>query len=425
MFSTDLALGVDFGTSGARAMVLNATGKIIAESRYAFDSSEVANSIAWRQVLYQLIKAIPHKGRSHITRIAINGTSATVLLCDAQQIPIGPALLYNDTRARDALPQVQQVAPQGSPTISATSSLTKALWWFQTLAPDVKSRVSQLAHQADWLAAQLHGREPVSDYHNALKLGYDVRRLCYPNWLRALPIANWLPEVVEPGRAIAPISPSIATELSLPKTCQICAGTTDSIAAFLASGATKPGQAVTSLGSTLVLKLLSHQPVDNQTFGIYSHRLGNLWLAGGASNTGGAVLKRFFSSDQIAQLSAQIDLSNPNSLSYYPLNSPGERFPLNDPDYPPRLTPRPVDDVTFLYGLLDSMARIEAEGYRRLGELGASEVSFIYTAGGGAKNEIWQSLRQRRTDVRVISAPQTEAAYGTAKLAMQGLSKFQ
>jgi sugar (pentulose or hexulose) kinase len=63
-------------------------------------------------------------------------------------------------------------------------------------------------------------------------------------------------------------------------------GTTDSIAAFLASGANKAGQAVTSLGSTLAIKLISKVPVDDSEKGIYSHRLDDTWLVGGASNVG-------------------------------------------------------------------------------------------------------------------------------------------
>ena len=385
--------------------------------------AQVNDPIAWRSVLYQLIEAIPPRNR--IGRIAINGTSATVLLCDAKQDPLTPALLYNDNRARSALTQIERVAPAGSATLSATSSLTKALWWFEILEPAIKSRVSQLAHQSDWLAAQLHGQTPQSDYHNALKLGYDVHTGAYPDWLLALPIAPWLPVVAEPGRAIAPISPTLAAELSLPKTCQICAGTTDSIAAFLASGAMQPGEGVTSLGSTLVLKLLSQRSIDDSAFGVYSHKLGDLWLAGGASNTGGAVLKRFFSADQIADLSAQIDPVAPCSLDYYPLNRPGERFPVNDPDYPPRLDPRPAEDKDFLHGLLDSMARIEAEGYRKLFELGGPAVTQVYTAGGGAQNERWRSLRQQKIGKPVTAATQTEAAYGTALLAMNGLTAFK
>lgn len=43
-----------------------------------------------------------------------------------------------------------------------------------------------------------------------------------------------------------------------------------------------PGQAVTSLGSTLAVKLLSEVPVEDSARGIYSHRLGDLWLVGSA-----------------------------------------------------------------------------------------------------------------------------------------------
>ena len=417
------ALGIDFGTSGARAILLReGMSEVVAEARREFSGSEVGDPVAWRRVLFELIEAID--GRDRIQKIAINGTSATVLLCDSEQKPLTPALLYNDSCARSMLEQVEAVAPAGSPATGATSSLTKALWWDDTLDPSTKSRVSQLAHQADWLAALLHGQSPVSDYHNALKLGYDVQRLCYPDWLLALPIAPWLPKVVEPGRAIASISPAVATALGLSKTCQICAGTTDSIAAFLASGASNPGEAVTSLGSTLVLKLLSPQPIDDRTFGIYSHRLGDLWLSGGASNTGGAVLSQFFDVAQIARLSAQIDPTVPCSLDYYPLNCLGERFPINDPNYPPRLSPRPKADRDFLHGLLDSMARIEADGYQKLAEMGAPAVTRVYTAGGGAQNEAWRRLRQRRLGVKIAVALQTEAAYGTAKLALNGLGKF-
>ena len=419
------ALGIDFGTSGARAIALNPNNTIIAEARHTFAPGQTSSPATWQQVLWQLLNALAPSVRSHLSRIAINGTSATVLLCDDAANPITDALLYNDTTARKALTDVQSIAPPGSPTLSATSSLTKALWWHKTLEPELRSRVSLLCHQADWLAARLHSGTPVSDYHNALKLGYDVRSLTYPDWLLALPIARWLPAVKEPGEAIAPIASAIATRFGIPPTCQICAGTTDSIAAFIASGAIIPGDAVTSLGSTLVLKQLSRNPIDNEAFGIYSHRLGELWLVGGASNTGGAVLKKYFSVDELRALTEKIDIAQPCELNYYPLNAPGERFPINDPDYLPRLTPRPQRDADFLYGLLDAIARIESEGYQKLRSLGSPALTQVYTAGGGAKNAKWQLLRARHLGVEVRSAKHTEAAYGAAKLAMDGLSAYQ
>jgi sugar (pentulose or hexulose) kinase len=77
---------------------------------------------------------------------------------------------------------------------------------------------------------------------------------------------------------------------------------------------------------------------------------GDSWLVGGASNTGGAVLKQFFSGEQLQQLSSQIDPNRPSGLDYYPLTKPGERFPVNDPQLQPRLEPRPDDDALFLQG---------------------------------------------------------------------------
>ena len=425
-----LALGIDFGTSGARAIVRDPADRVVAHSRYRFASGEATSPMAWQQALWKLIAAIAPSIRSQIERIAINGTSATVLLCDHNGQPLVAPLLYGDDSARSAFSAVKVAAPLESPVLSATSSLTKAMWWYQTLDSTVRSQATHLVHQADWLAALLHGQPPVSDYHNALKLGYSVSALAYPDWLLNLPVAPWLPDVYVPGEAIAPIRPALAKQFSLSPDCQICAGTTDSIAAFLASGARYPGEAVTSLGSTLVLKLLSRQPVNDQAFGIYSHRLGDWWLLGGASNTGGAVLQQFFSAEQLTEVSAQIDLSQPCPLHYYPLAAPGERFPINDPDYPPQLTPRPPQDRDFLYGLLDAMARIEAEGYQKLTDLGGPPLQRVYTAGGGAQNLAWQQLRQRwlsaKTNraIEVAIAPHTEAAYGTAQLAMNGLSRF-
>ncbi|MFQ3628345.1 MAG: FGGY-family carbohydrate kinase, partial [Cyanobacteriota bacterium] len=252
---------------------------------------------------------------------------------------------------------------------------------------------------------------------NALKLGYDVGKLRYPDWLLAANLPVHLPQVKAPGEAIAPILPDLGDRLGIPATCQICAGTTDSIAAFLASGASTPGQAVTSLGSTLVLKLLSTVRVDDAASGIYSHRLGNLWLVGGASNTGGAVLRQFFSDAQLAALSAQIDPSRPSPLDYYPLPKPGDRFPINDPTLLPRLEPRPENPVEFLHGLLEGIARIEALGYRRLSELGATPLREVLTAGGGAQNQAWTNVRSRLLQVPVIPSPHTEAAAGVARLA--------
>lgn len=80
--------------------------------------------------------------------------------------------------------------------------------------------------------------------------------------------------VFAPSAPVAAITADVASKTGLPSGCMVCAGTTDSIAAFVAAGVSKPGEAVTSLGSTLAVKLLSEQRVDDAAYGVYSHRLG-------------------------------------------------------------------------------------------------------------------------------------------------------
>lgn len=87
--------------------------------------------------------------------------------------------------------------------------------------------------------------------------------------------AHLLPSrVLAPSAPIAPVTAAVASRTGLPDSCIVCAGTTDSIAAFVAAGVSGIGQAVTSLGSTMAVKLLSDKRVDDAAYGVYSHRLG-------------------------------------------------------------------------------------------------------------------------------------------------------
>ncbi len=419
-----LYLGIDFGTSGARAVVIDADEIIRAETQYSLlkvsgkgSGCGTSTAVIWEKALFSLIEQLPQEIRGKIKAIAIDGTSSTVLLCDATGQPLAEPLMYNDGRGVEVLEQLKTIAPPNHTVLSATSSLAKLLWFIQNSSFNLQN--CYFLHQADWLAFLLHGQLGISDYHNALKLGYEPEQLSYPTWMKQLPEIPVLPQVLAPGTPVGKVTADIAHRLELPRDCVVCTGTTDSIAAFLASGANSPGEAVTSLGSTLVLKLLSRTRVDDARYGIYSHRLGDLWLTGGASNTGGAVLRHFFNDAELENLSCQIEAEKESPLDYYPLLKKGDRFPINDPNLPPQLEPRPTTSVEFLHGLLESIARIEARGYHLLQQLGATPVTRVYTAGGGAKNPAWTIIRERHLQVCTLPSIHTAAAYGTARLARQ------
>jgi len=104
-------------------------------------------------------------------------------------------------------------------------------------------------------------------------------------------------------------------------------------------------------------------------------------------------------------------------LNYYPLISPGERFPIPDPQLSPRLEPRPADNILFFQALLEGMADIEAMSYQRLLELGAPYPKLITSMGGGAKNPVWRMIREDKTGIPVKLPACDQAAAGAAILA--------
>jgi sugar (pentulose or hexulose) kinase len=419
----NLYLGIDFGTTGARSTVIDSQGTIHCETEHTFARAQQPElPSVWQNALWDSIEQIPPTIRNQVRAIALDGTSSTVMLCNTDGIPVCEPILYNDARGAAVTERLRAIAPDNHTVLSATSSLAKLLW-FQDFREETAPTV--FLHQADWLAFLLHGKLGISDYHNALKLGFDVDTLCYPNWLIegiAGAATPELPQVVAPGTPVGEVRAQVGDRFGFPRDCTVCAGTTDSIAAFLASGVNLPGEAVTSLGSTLAVKLLSHTRVDDSRYGIYSHKLGDLWLVGGASNTGGAVLRHFFTDVELENYSTQIDPAQESLLDYYPLLKKGDRFPINDPNLAPRLEPRPTDSVEFLHGLLESIARIEARGYQLLQEFGATPLTKVYTAGGGAKNLVWSAIRQRYLNVPVVRPIHTAAAYGAALLAMRGVT---
>jgi sugar (pentulose or hexulose) kinase len=417
----NLYLGLDFGTSGARGVVIDSNFQLKAQTQYVWQNAD-SNKLpdVWQKALFSLISDIPKKIRQEIRAIAIDGTSATVLLSNSNGEPVTEALLYNDSRGVVMMDKLKSIAPANHPVISATSSFAKLLWLIENIS--LSNESYYFLHQADWLGFLLHGKLGVSDYNNVLKLGYDVGDLSYPDWLTNFVNSQVggnivLPEVVTPGATVGNITIDIVNNFGLSPECVVCGGTTDSIAAFIASGANTPGEAVTSLGSTLVLKLLSRTRVDNAKYGIYSHRLGDLWLVGGASNTGGAVLRHFFTDAELESFSRQIDPNFESGLDYYPLLQKGDRFPINDPELLPRLDPKPENPILFLHGLLEGIAKIELRGYELLQALSAATLTKVYTAGGGAKNPTFTAIREGYLGVPTMKAVYTDAAYGSAILA--------
>lgn len=416
---SEVALGIDIGTSGVRIAATDAANRLVALSTAAIAAPLqtggriLQDPALWRDAVDAAFGSLALAGH-RVRALAVDGTSGTILAIDAEGRPQGLASMYNDVAEAADLAIVAGIADRDSAALGSTSPLARAL--------GLRGDGLRLLHQADWIAGLFSGRFDVSDENNALKTGYDPVARRWPGWISGTGLdPASLPVVVPAGTRTGTIAATAAERYGLPGDTAIVAGTTDGCAAFLASGAAAAGDGVTSLGTTLTLKLLSATPVFAPQFGIYSHRIGEQWLAGGASNTGGAAIAKHFSRDDIARLTPLLRPDEPTGLDYYPLAQPGERFPVNDPGFAPRLAPRPTDDRVFFQAMLEGIARIEAEAYGKLAELGASRLASIRTAGGGATNAAWTKIRLAALAVPDRESLSEHAAVGTARLAWRGI----
>jgi sugar (pentulose or hexulose) kinase len=379
------------------------------------DAVEQDPAIWWRASQDCLRRLTPALRADDRCRLAVDGTSGTLFLCNDDGSPGTPALMYNDGRAREQAARIAAIAPPDCAAHGPWSGLAHYLWLREQSATN---EALLPLHQADWIAGCLCGCFGDSDYNNALKLGYDPLTEQWPPWLTDLAVdTGRLPRVHAPGTRLATVAADVAQALGLPADTAVVAGTTDSVAAFAAAGARDLGEGVTALGSTLAIKLLCERPVHSAADGVYSHRLGRYWLAGGASNSGGAVLLQHFTQQQLDAMTPRLDPDHASGLHYYPLPRPGERFPVNDPEWPPRMEPVPADPLEFFHGLLEGIAAIEQLGYRRLAELGAPALRSVRTTGGGSRNPAWTRIRGRLLAVPMLPAISEESAYGAACIA--------
>ena len=428
-----LALGVDLGSSGLRiALVEVAGGTLVTELAGPYPTA-FEDPRGWRQGLIQRVRPLPDEQRRRVAAIAVDGTSGTLLLCRPDgglgEGPLGLALPYSLACPEQAAAAAALVADSpGSPAASASGSLARALRLLAQAEQGGLQGPWLLRHQADWLMGWLLDDWRWGEEGNNLRLGWRLAEQgqdseqspgSWAGQMAQVPWRSALPAIVPSGSDLGPLGETASRQLGLSRHCRVIAGSTDANAAVLAADP-QPGDGITVLGTTLVLKQFCPHPIHGP--GISCHRVAGRWLVGGASNAGAGILRRFFSDAQLAELSRQIDPHQPTGLALRPLPARGERFPVDDPLLEPVLGPRPVSDVRYLQALLEGLAALEAAGWQRLRALGAPAVQRVISLGGGARNPQWRAIRQRALGIPVLNRPQLSAAQGMARLAARSLS---
>ncbi|MBI3947643.1 MAG: FGGY-family carbohydrate kinase [Armatimonadetes bacterium] len=427
-------LGLDVGTGGARVLVVDAAGRVRAAATRPLEGvegpalppgwSEQDPEAWWAAARACLREAVAAAGPAGIRAVAATSTSGTVVPVDGAGRPLRPAILYNDTRAVEEAARVQEAGAELADKLGyafqASFALPRILW-VREHEPQVFERAACFLHAADFLVARLTGEVGLSDFSNALKTGYDLADLRWGEWIEerlGLPLAR-LPRVFLPGEPIAAISAKAAEETGLPAGTPVAAGATDGTAAFLASGATAPGDWNATLGTTLVVRGVSPRLVRDPAGRIYCHRHPEgAWLPGGASSTGGEWLDRRFAGTDWPALDRRALQISPTTSAVYPLVRRGERLPFVNPDAEgfSELRAQPAPDLLYA-AHLEGTACVERWIFEVMESLGMPVGECVYATGGGARSREWLQIRADVMGRALLRPAVVEAAFGAALLA--------
>jgi len=434
-------LGLDVGTQGARALVCDENGKVIAEASQPFAAPESVELLPpgfaeqhpsdWWDAASACLKKviadlkwldIPPQG---IAALAVDSTSGTIVPLDKLGIALRPAIMYNDTRA---VSEAEDCNSAGNDLIgklgykfASSFGLPKILWVMRR-EPGVFEQTACFAHAADYIVSRLTGSFRFSDTSNALKTGYDLVDRRWPSFIESdlgIP-RDKLPQIAGPGLTIGTVSESCAQETGLAAGTPVVAGCTDGTAGFLASGAVKVGDWCSTLGTTLVLRGVSTKLIKDPEGRVYCHSHPSAaaeWLPGGASNSGAECIAKLFEGRNLDEMNAYVPQYSPTSITVYPLVRKGERFPFVNPDAEGFIVGQPRDSRDLYAAHLEGVGYVERWGLEVMESLGAEVGDTVYTTGGGAKSFEWMQIRASILGKRIVRPLNSECAMGAACLA--------
>jgi len=274
-------LGIDCGTQGTKALVLDAdSGRVLGEGSARHSLISGANGrreqqpsdwlAAFEQASHAALNAAGINGEQ-ILAIGVSGQQHGLVLLDEQGEVLRPAKLWCDTESTEQNQRLLDYLGGEAGSLErlgvaiAPGYTVSKLLWTQEQHPDVFARIAHILLPHDYLNYWLSGR-CCSEYGDASGTGYfDVRRRC---WDTALlehidpsgRLVAALPELVESGRCLGPLRPQVAQRLGLNPRALVASGGGDNMMGAIGTGNIRPGAITMSLGTSGTLYAYAEQP---------------------------------------------------------------------------------------------------------------------------------------------------------------------
>ena len=347
-----MLLGLDVGTTALKAVLLDPARGIVAAVSRSHDTTSPGPSYSEadpRDWLAGAIAIVPEVcaaagiAPGDVTAVGVAGCVPCLLLLDAADEPLRPALLYNDGRAEREIDELR--AELGDETVLRRTgagvtqqSIGPKLRWLQRHEPDLVEATRRICGSYDWLGGRLAG-EAYCERNWALESGlYDLEQAAFADDLLAT--AGWdaarMSPIRDPGDVVGGVCGPVAEATGLRAGIPVVAGLADHVASAFGAGLKAHGEVLLKLGGSVDMLCATDRLLVDARLYLDAHPRPGLWLPNGCMASGGSAIRwfqrEFAGGTPLAQLDdeAAAIRAGADGLVVLPYLL-GEKTPLNDP----------------------------------------------------------------------------------------------
>jgi xylulokinase len=413
-----LFLGMDVGTGGTRAVVVNGDGKLIAGASSEHAPFKTAHPgwaeqdpEDWWRAAQEAIRgalAAAPEPRQPIAAIGLTGQMHGAVMLDENGAVLRPALIWCDTRTQpqcdwltNKIGYDRLIELTCNPALP-NFTLTKLLW-VKEHEPHIFAKIRHILCPKDYVRYRLTGVFAIDVQEASGTLLLDVT---HRRWSREVAEAagipeSWLPRVFESPEVCARISETAAGLTGLNAGTPVVAGAGDQGAGAVGMGILEPGSVSATIGTSGVVFAATATPTKDPKGRLHTfcHAVPGLWHVMGVTQSAGLSLRwlkeTFFAGSNYDELSALAEKipAGSEGLEWAPYLL-GERTPHLDPEV--RAAFASISTVHtaphFVRAVLEGVAYSLQDTFTLFAELGIP-VSAIRLGGGGARGPLWRRIQ--------------------------------
>jgi len=434
-------LGIDIGTSGVKALLIDADGKPLGEaSAPAVEPvrphpgwSEQNPSDWWTATLGAVDKLQESHGRqlAAVKGIGLSGHMHGATVLGADDAVLRPCILWNDGRAsaecaemEAALPELRRLAGN----IAMPGFTAPKIAWLRRHEPDIYARIAKVLLPKAYIRLLLTGEyvEDMSDAAGTLWL--DVARRDWSDQLLAVTglTRDHMPRLVEGSAISAELKPEFRARWGMTGPVVVAGGAGDNAAAACGIGAIRPGEGFVSLGTSGVL-FVSNETFSPNTAGAvhaFCHAIPETWHQMGvilSATDSLNWLSRITGKQQAALAGeAEAGFKGPGEAIFLPYLS-GERTPHNNAHARGAFVglSQSTDAARLAQAVMEGVSFAMRDCQRVLADAG-TRINRLIAVGGGSKSPLWLKLLATNLDMEIALPEDGDfgGALGSARLGL-------